>query len=248
MDNLIFISVFNFGAIEIATNHLKSLQNQNIDNYMAYVTDQESFDQLHANGYHVTLFQPASFFLFKEKEYFGTNNFNDFSYVRYQILLTLLREGKTVWYMDVDTVVLSDVQNDYIQNPNKFDIIMQDDINMACSGCMLCFPTPVTIKIIEDTYLQRNNQQNDQLLLNQIMPPYIEQGLCKIAFFQHHLFPNGLLYFHKLHSHPHYLDLQKKFRKYRDQEHGTVSFVHANWMVGIDKKIAAFRQYRLWFL
>ena len=45
-DNLIFISVFNYGAIEMAKNHLKSLRNQGITNHRSYVTDQESYDEL----------------------------------------------------------------------------------------------------------------------------------------------------------------------------------------------------------
>lgn len=253
--NLLIISVFNYGAIEIATNHLKSLQNQGIDNYMAYVTDQESLDELQEKGYHVTFFQRPNDNLTKEKEDFGTNGFNDFSYIRYLILEQLLAEGKTVWYLDVDTVVLTDIREYYTQilremqeKNNHPDIIFQNDINMACSGCMLCFPTPATMKILQDTYLHRNDKYNDQLFLNKIMKPYVEQNHCKIAYFQNHLFPNGLLYFHALHGNPGFLDLQRRFRHYRDVEKGPVAFVHANWMVGIDTKIAAFKEHGLWFL
>jgi len=252
--NLLIISVFNYGAIEIATNHLKSLQNQGIDNYMAYVTDEESLVELQEKGYHVTLFErPIEEGLSKGKEDFGTTHFNDFSYIRYLILGQLLKEGKTVWYLDVDTVVLSDIREYYgkiLQENNNHlpDIIFQNDINMACSGCMLCFPTRVTMKILQDTYLHRNDKYNDQLFLNRIMEPYIEQNHCKIAYFQTNFFPNGLLYFHAPHAHPDYLDLQRRFRDYRDVEKGPVAFVHANWMVGIDTKIAAFKEHGLWFL
>ena len=254
-ENLIFISVFNYGAIEIADNHLASLKRQGIDNYMAYVTDQESLDYLQAKGYHVSFIHPSDYTtsttnnagLTKEKEDFGTNGFNDFSYVRYVVISKLLREGKTVWYMDIDTVVLSDVRR-YVNDSNGCDMIMQNDINMACTGCMLCYPTPATLKIMEDTFLRRNANYNDQLWLNNIMKPMIEKNQCKIAYFQNHLFPNGLLYFHALHANPHFLDLQKRFRKYRDEEKGPVAFVHANWMVGIDKKITALKEHGLWFL
>ena len=108
--------------------------------------------------------------------------------------------------------------------------------------------TPVTMKILQDTYLHRNDKYNDQLFLNRIMKPYIEQNHCKIAYFNNHFFPNGLLYFHAPHGNPAYLDLQRRFRHYRDVEKGPVAFVHANWMVGIDTKIAAFKKNGLWFL
>ena len=39
---VLFISVFNMGCIEIAENHLQSLLKNGISNYMAYVTDKES--------------------------------------------------------------------------------------------------------------------------------------------------------------------------------------------------------------
>ena len=254
--NLLFISVFNYGAIEIATNHLKSLQNQGIDNYMAYVTDEESLVELQEKGYHVTLFpieesaKSAQSVLSKEKENFGSKSFDDITYIRYLVLTKLLKEGKTVWYMDVDTVVLSDIRELVLKEQEKqtFDMMLQNDINMACSGCMLCFPTPITIHMLENVHTYRNAGFNDQILLNKILCNFVEKNQCRIGYFQNHLFPNGLLYFHALHTQPEYLELQRRFRKYRDVEKGPVAFVHANWMVGIDTKIAAFKEHGLWFL
>jgi lipopolysaccharide biosynthesis glycosyltransferase len=40
-----------------------------------------------------------------EKINFGTSGFNELSYIRYKIINELLNEGKTIWYLDVDTVV-----------------------------------------------------------------------------------------------------------------------------------------------
>ena len=37
MKNILFISVFNLGCIEIAENHLMSLIKNNIHNYLAYI-------------------------------------------------------------------------------------------------------------------------------------------------------------------------------------------------------------------
>lgn len=257
--NLLIISVFNYGAIEIATNHLKSLQNQGIDNYMAYVTDEESLVELQEKGYHATLFpmeesqKSAQKPLSKGKENFGTKSFDDITYIRYLVIAKLLKEGKTVWYLDVDTVVLSDIRklilNDLEQQENtSYDMMLQNDINMACSGCMLCFPTAITMHIIENVHMYRNAGFNDQILLNKMLRTYIERNQCKIAYFQNHLFPNGLLYFHAPHANPNFLELQNRFRKYRDEEKGPVAFVHANWMIGIDTKIAELKKHGLWFL
>ncbi len=51
MSELLFISVFNYGGIEMAKNHLESLKRNNISNYVAYVTDDESYDDLLLDNY-----------------------------------------------------------------------------------------------------------------------------------------------------------------------------------------------------
>ena len=257
---VVFISVFNLGAIELAKNHLESLKRQNIDNYVAYVLDEESFDILQEEGYHVVWFKPEnSTELSKEKEDFGTKLFNEFSYVRYLIIQQLLKEGKAVWYMDVDTVVLSDlnlVYNFYATNLKKYDIILQDDINMACTGCMLCFPTEKTMDMLETTYSRRNDEFNDQILLNTIVQEkyaltssseYESQEKIAILLLSRMEFPNGLLVFHPKHPNAQYAKLQEDFRSYRSGG-GRVYFVHANWMVGIDTKISALKTLGAWFL
>ena len=50
-NNILFISVFNLGCIEIAENHILSLIKSGIKNYRAYVCDKESFDILTLKGY-----------------------------------------------------------------------------------------------------------------------------------------------------------------------------------------------------
>jgi hypothetical protein len=44
--DILFISVFNLGCIDIAENHIISLLRSGITNYRAYVTDTEGFDIL----------------------------------------------------------------------------------------------------------------------------------------------------------------------------------------------------------
>jgi lipopolysaccharide biosynthesis glycosyltransferase len=107
MDNIIFISVFNLGCIEIAENHIISLLKNNITNYRAYVTDEESFDILTKKGYNVKYYSIEK--INSEKMNFGTDGFNNLSFTRYKIINEVLNEGKIVWYLDVDTVVLYDL-------------------------------------------------------------------------------------------------------------------------------------------
>ena len=84
-DSILFVSVFNLGCIEIAENHLISLKKVGIENYMAYVTDLESLHILTEKGYNVT-YLDSEVKVMKEKQDFGTEKFNDISYLRYSII------------------------------------------------------------------------------------------------------------------------------------------------------------------
>ena len=59
-NNILFISVFNLGCIEIAENHILSLIKSGIKNYRAYVCDKESFDILTLKGYNVIQYDVAT--------------------------------------------------------------------------------------------------------------------------------------------------------------------------------------------
>lgn len=163
MENNIFISVFNLGCIEIAENHILSLIKSGIKNYRAYVTDKESFDILTLKGYNVIRYDD---FEIKDKMDFGTSNFNNLSFIRYKIINQLLKENNIVWYLDVDTVVLCDLNLviKYFIN-EKYDLIMQDDINVPCSGCMLYFPNKKTIELTHDMYNNKTSSDNDQRII-----------------------------------------------------------------------------------
>ena len=69
-DKLLFISVFNFGAIEMAKNHLKSLRNVGITNHKSFVTDSESYETIKSLGYSVHLIKNDD--IVKDKSNFGT--------------------------------------------------------------------------------------------------------------------------------------------------------------------------------
>ena len=161
----------------MAKNHIESLKRNNINNYIAYVTDDESYDEL--LNCNINIKKYVSNLINKEKNDFATPEFNNLSYTRYNIISSLLKEGKTVWYCDVDTVILSDL-NSFYSNLNKhIDMYFQDDINMICTGCMLFRPSILTIKLSEFMYSNKNIQNNDQVFLNNIFrnSPSINIGI-----------------------------------------------------------------------
>jgi len=240
-NKLLFISVFNLGGIELALNHLESLKRQNIENYMAYVTDQECYNIVFKKGYKVELLKYED--ITQEKADFGTIHFNDLSYVRYKVMENLLVKGQPVWYLDVDTVVLQNLNDVYDElKYSNYDIAMQDDINMYCTGCMLLFPKPITLKLVKSIYFNKSNEENDQIILFKILndnPNKIK--IFKLNKFQ---FPNGLLFFNDLNNDVHLRELQLLFV----QSQHPIYLVHANWMVGIETKITAFKSKGLWFI
>jgi len=237
-DGIVFISVFNLGCIEIAENHLMSLIKSGITNYMAYVTDKESFTILTAKGYKVTHYID---FEVKDKMDFGTDKFNSISYIRYKIINELLKKGKIVWYLDADTVVLANLNELAPELARHFELVMQNDVNMPCTGCMMFFPNKNMIDLTEWMYNNRNVSENDQILFFKLIKQ--NQVRINLHLLDHHIFPNGLLYFNELHTDPRFAELHIDFRNSRKP----VYFVHANWMVGIDKKIEALKSKKLWF-
>ena len=158
MSELLFISVFNYGGIEMAKNHLESLKRNNITNYVAYVTDDESYDELLLDNYKVSKYISSIDSINKEKNDFATPEFNNLSYIRYKIINNLLKQGKSVWYLDIDTVVLTNLNEYYNSLQKSFDILFQNDINMLCTGCMLIFPNNKTITLM-DNIIKNTNEK-----------------------------------------------------------------------------------------
>lgn len=245
-NKLLYISVFNYGGIELAKNHLNSLISQNITNYIAYCTDIQSYEELKHLNYNV---EHVSSSMDTQKLDFGTSEFNKLSYLRYMIIMKLLQDGYNVWYMDIDTVVLDNLTTIYEKClTSKEHIWFQSDINMLCTGCMLIMNYPVCKDLIHKLCTIHNQdrlQHNDQILLNHIIQTYNSTPRIYIGVFPIFQFPNGLLFFKDdfvKTSNPKYVDLRNAYHA----SSGKTMFVHANWMVGVDTKINALKAYRLW--
>lgn len=243
---LLYISVFNYGGIELAKNHLNSLISHNITNYVAYCTDIQSYEELKRLNYNV---EQISSSMNTQKLDFGTSEFNKLSYLRYLIIMKLLEDGYDVWYMDIDTVVLDHLTSIYERCiGSKEHIWFQSDINMLCTGCMLVMNSPASKDLIQKLCTIHNKDQlqhNDQILLNHIIQTYNSHHRLYIGVFPIFQFPNGLLFFKDdfvKTTNPKYVDLRNNYHLSSEKP----VFVHANWMVGVDTKINALKAYRLW--
>ena len=148
MSDCLIFCVFNDGVYELALNHLTSLRTQGIKNYMAFTTGNKSYDLLKKKGFNISLIANGE--NYNGEFSYSSDEFGMFSYLRYKILLSLLEKFGYVWYLDVDTVVLGDI-NEEIDRDAAWDLCIQDDIQMPCTGCMLfrsSYPSKKAIKQI----------------------------------------------------------------------------------------------------
>jgi hypothetical protein len=247
MQDLLFISVFDYGSRELGLNHLESLKKCNITNYLACIADKKTYDYIKKAGHPLELIENADFST--TRKHFGEKDFIEFSFLRYKLIRDCLKKHKAVWYLDVDTVVLDDLNKKYLEYVDKgYDIVFQNDLHNArnCTGCMLYFSTPKTINMVDHVYKGMNFDMPDQHFVNFFLAQ--NQGAFKTTLFDFCSFPNGLIYFDdedKIAIPPEYMEYKIKFRANKKKH---VVFVHANWMVGIEEKMNAMKRKGLWYI
>lgn len=248
-NDLLFICCFDYGSRELGLNHLQSLKRQKMENYMAFVADKATYDLLTKHGFKCTLVEHSNTTYLKDPKSFGTPNFTEFSFLRYKFINESLRQHKAVWYLDVDTVVLSDLNEIYPEYVDKgYDIVFQNDIHQIqnCTGCQLYFSSPKTLVMTAHVYKGMNIAVPDQHFVNYFLQA--NPGIFKTTMFDIYRFPNGLLYFDDGDLIPIPPEFMEQKNKYRANQQKMVAFVHANWMVGIDTKINALKKKGLWYL
>ncbi len=261
LNPLIFISVFDSGSLSLGLNHLKSIVKVGIKNYMAYATDDLCYASVKAAGFNVTRMgsQGSS-----NKKTFGTGEFTRMSFLRYGAINEQLKLNNAVWYMDVDSVVLDDLN---YENLNNCDIVFQNDIHEMnrCTGCMLIFPNKKTISLTNGLALATNEFFPDQECMHAHLNRVKD---IKTEMFDSDLFPNGLLYFDvedliesydvsmlksintnvyfdgkQMLIYPDFIKIKSNWNKNGLKP----KFVHANWIVGVENKIKALKKKNLWF-
>jgi hypothetical protein len=247
--NLIIISVFNTGSLALAINHLTSLRNQQITNYMAFAQDENTFQTVKSLGFNVQPVSDIPFFT-NEKKDFGTPDFVAMSFVRYKVIHEMLQKYDAVWYLDVDSVVLADINQYFAKSwaskRNVLDMVFQNDIHMICSGCVLYFSNEKTIQCTKHVYDHMNRYIPDQHFVAGMLqqnPDYFQ-----IELMDYMDFPNGLLYFDSSDTigvPPNLAYLKKDYNDRKGDR--SPQFVHANWMVGNENKERALRKYGLFY-
>ena len=249
-NELLFICVFDYGSAELGVNHIQSLQNNNITNYMSFALDKRCYDMIKERGFKVTLVDDIeNHAFFNNKKEFGRPDFTETSFYRYKIIHEQLKTHKAVWYMDVDTVVLQDLNRYYTQYKGKnYDMVYQNDIHQItrCTGCVLYFSNPKTIEATLHIYRGKNNQIPDQHFTHYFLEQ--NRNSFNTTLFETTEFPNGLLFFDLddlISVEPQFMEMKKKYETTPNKK---TAFVHANWMVGNENKIRVLKKKGLWFV
>ena len=246
---ILFLSCFDSGSRELGINHLKSLEKSGIKNYMAFIADKSTYNSVKNLGYNCTFIDDANFSTTQKT--FGQPDFVEFSFLRYKFIHESLKTYKYVWYLDVDTVVLDNLNNIYGEYLGKgYDIVFQNDVHQIqnCTGCMLYFSNQKTLDMTAFVYKGMNREIPDQHFVNFFLAQ--NPGVFKTTMFDLERFPNGLIYFDK----PELIDLSSEFSDFKTNFYANkdntkkLAFVHANWMIGIDTKINAIKKKGLWYL
>lgn len=245
--NLLFVSVFNHGVIEMAKNHLQSLRIQGHTNTLCFVTDKMSADVLAELKYPYIYVSETD--ITSDNKDFGTTAFNQMSYLRYYCIHNYMKQNANtdIWYMDVDTVVLKNLNDVYanakLQNLN---VCFQSDVNMACTGCMLLFASDKTTEFVASVFNNRTQNTNDQILVKFLLNEF--PNIIRYGLFAPEQFPCGVLYFNEDFVSPPEYVRQYRAEIQQKMQANAPAFVHANWMIGDEKKTAAMKKHGLWFL
>lgn len=266
------VSVYNAGCLSLAQNLLTSLARQNLlQHHVSFVTDDASVTALaqsHPSA-RVERFVDVDDVVHADNEsssrptaVFATKRFNRLSFLRYQVIADLLRADRRghrfIWYLDVDTVVLGDLLQYFVHTllaataAASVDLYLQDDLNMACTGCMLFRPSAGALALAECMVKNRRDDENDQIVLDRVLRLCRGDGRLRVALLDLRLFPNGLLFFgaapesHATFSHK-IAEFHGGGGGGEEGEQCSPLFVHANWMVGLESKRKALESRQLWF-
>jgi hypothetical protein len=252
MDNTIIVSIFTSGAMLLAHNHLISLRKAGYTNTISYCTNKSICDKLNEQGF-------ASEFIDEVdgEDYFKFNSseFNEFSYIRFKIMLDLLEKYDNVWYLDVDTVILGDIWG-AINKEEEWDIQFQDDCMLPCTGNILARNTPNTKQLLEYLYNNKNNEWSGQMHLSMLIKESKIKIPINIKIMSIYNFCPGILYFPVSLLIP----LEGEEKQARDiikknfneevkkNKIRNPVLIHANYIITREAKINALKNFKLWYI
>lgn len=219
-----FLTFLNSGCIEICKNMLVSAEKVgiNMDDFYIACLDSNSYESLkdYKNSF---LYIDQPIVEYQNWTFDENSGFRNIVKNKWSIIKKIYQENKNLCWVDTDIV--------FVKNPINLlegneEVLFQSDSpgSTLCSGFMVFNDTKECESLVNECGF--NETEDDQLIVNEIA---LKKYRDNIALLSPDLFPNGHVYYNE----------GKKENAY---------IVHNNWMVGVNTKIAKFKEEGLWFI
>lgn len=247
MKECIIINLYNDSMLELAENQLLSFKKVGITKYLSFTTGEYSYHYLKKKGYNVVLYNTDDLQLELQ---WGSDKFIDMVRLRFKLISELLKEYKSVFYLDVDIVLLKNIEPFFETNIEKC-LYIQHDLNMPCIGCMLLHRNDTLCNMLNEIIGFANGNTSLQIIFSH----FVKRYNLNFDFFPIETFPNGLIFFGENNiimndGNKHLLKLTKNNRiiTKNNFKNKNIFLIHANYMTGTESKKKAFNDFNLWYL
>lgn len=253
-----YLTIFNNGYIEMTKNNvlnfLKIIKNNKLTlvslDSLGYENLNMFLDSLKEN-YDTTNVEIKNLNNFDSNFHeFGTAQFNQIMHQKINVIIDELKNNDILHYFDGDVFFFKDPSDLIIEKLKSFDIVFQQDSprtprhngwdfpvysNYVCAGNFSIKKNDKTFKFLNEIKIRLNIRQHDQETLfhylNSVCTNIKEYKDCLLDVYDPELFQNGYDTF--------FADWYKKENKIS---------VHANYMVGLDKKINSLKSIGGWLI
>jgi hypothetical protein len=251
MSKLIYLSTFNYGYIDFAKNNvLNFVQALSSDNSKLILVcmDDESYDEItdfikKVPNYKIEVLKDV--INLKESADFNTNEFMKITHKKLSIILDFVKKYPLIHFFDSDVFFFKNPESVIFEKAKYNDMIFQQDSprvhnhslysNYVCTGNFTIRRTHRSIKLLETIISLVNPHQNDQELLynylNVNCSNIKQYKECVLDVYNPDEFQNGFDTFQGG-----YASKSEKIA------------VHANHMVGKDKKIESLKAIGAWII
>ncbi|KAI8971955.1 nucleotide-diphospho-sugar transferase-domain-containing protein [Mycotypha africana] len=245
--NILLTAVVNSGMIDYTLNWIESLRRtQQDDKFLVFAIDQGVVDALTEHGYgaQVTLI-PDSWFhvpLISEFARWKSDQYRPITHAKTLVVERLLYLDVTVWFSDVDIVLLSPnirplMLSLMAQRPYTDMIFTQEvDHRTVNSGFYMMKPTMLTKQFLHQIVIEQDKTEKftQQKLMNEVLKVMFPRDIVASPYrlLDLLLFPNGNFYFRM--NLPQRLGIQPLM-------------VHANYLIG-DSKKNSLKEAGLWYI
>ena len=221
-----FLTFLNSGCLDICLNMLKSAENVgiNMDDFMIACMDEEVYNSLSTVGYKgAFLYMDQQLKEYQDWTFNQNSGFRNIVRHKWKIIDQVQKEYPNLMWVDTDIV--------FKENPVEIltgheEVLFQTDApgSTICTGFMVFNETPECRQLVAECGADETD--DDQLIMNRIA---LSKYNDHVALLSEDLFPNGNVY-------------------YQQGKKANAMIVHNNWMVGVNTKIAKFKEEGLWFI